>query len=58
MTAQSQLTRLTVNMLAALLLSLVLGGQTGGQAGVEAQGVDIEVLSHICKFGVHTDGRR
>ena len=45
-------------MLPALLLSLVLGGQTGGQTGAQAQGVDIEVLSHICKFGVHTDGTR
>ena len=54
--AQSDLTRPAGhNMLAALLFSVVLGG-TGGRA--QAQGVDIEVLSHICKYGVHSDGRR
>ena len=53
--AQSDLTRPAGhNMLAALLFSLVVGD--GGQA--HGQGVDIEVLSHICKFGVHSDGRR
>ena len=54
--AQSDLTRPAGhNMLAALLFSVVLGG-AGGRA--QAQGVDIEVLSHICKYGVHSDGRR
>ena len=47
-------------MLAGLLflLSVVLLGQARPQAGGQAQGVDIEVLSHICKYGVHSDGRR
>lgn len=47
-------------MLAGLLFlfSVVLLGQARPQAGGQTQGVDIEVLSHICKYGVHSDGRR
>ena len=46
--------------LAGLLLLGVLGWghaqvQVGGQ---QAANQDIEVLSHICKYGVHPGGRR
>ena len=63
MIAQSGLTRPAGhNMLfsagSPLLLLLLLSVDLLGQAGAQAQGVDIEVLSHICKFGVHSDGRR
>ena len=45
-----------VGLLTTTLLLLL--DQARAQAGGQAQGVDIEVLSHICKYGVHTDGRR
>ena len=56
MIAQSGLTRPAGhNMLlsAAAASLLLLAVEVLGQAEV-----DIEVLSHICKYGVHTDGRR
>ena len=46
-------------LLLLLLLLLVPGwGEGQVQVGGPAANQDIEVLSHICKYGVHPGGRR